>query len=378
MNSLHPSQISDNVAIETSEHLSEVVRQANENDTPVLPIGGGTCLSTGHPVEHPFISLDMRGLNGVMEYVPTDMTASFLSGTPVGEVRSVLAENGQELPIDLADDDAGTIGGLVATGFSGPRRYGQGTLKDLLIGCEYVRGDGLLAKAGGMTVKNVSGFEITRLLHGSWGSLAVLTRVNLKVIPKARVDQTLVWQDASLDETLARQQRLLAGYPAAIALQSVQHSDCWETSIRFAGRDVAIDAYIREVSDLVGVPDGIFTGSEIWSMPAATVDVPHLIVSGTQHQSLQTIQHLAQQEFAAEMSVSFGIGTVRVQINPELFLSGDVETLGSNLWMIEGGSDDWKAKLPVWGPERPDRFVMQSIKMQFDPGSILNRGRLFV
>src|SRR5699024_1400043 len=123
-------------------------------------------------------------------YEPADLTASFHAGTTLAEVNDILGEQGQELPLDMPQADRATIGGLVATGFYGPRRLGSGTLKDLLIGCAYVRGDGLVAKAGGMLVKNVSGFEISRLLHGSWGSLAGLTSINLKVVPKPKADFT--------------------------------------------------------------------------------------------------------------------------------------------------------------------------------------------
>lgn len=370
--------ISKTVKAESPKHLSELLRDASDADTPVLPIGGGTCLSTGHAVDHEFVAIDLSGLSGIIDYIPTDMTAGFLAGTPMRIVIEALAENGQELPIDLASDDAGTIGGLVSTGFSGPRRYGLGTLKDLLIGCEYARGDGLIAKAGGMTVKNVSGFEISRLLHGSWGSLGVLTRVNLKVIPKPRVDRTLTWSDERAEPALARQQRLLEQFPGAVAIQTVQREDRWETSIRFTGRESAVSDYEKQAAEMEGAQTEADTSIDVWSVDVSAEQHPQLVVSASSDVLSEIVSTLGAASGVSGISASFGTGTVRAELNLEAFDTADLTRLPSNLWMVEGGTDTWKRDFQVWGPSRPDNAVMQSVKQQFDPANILNRDRLFV
>ncbi len=366
------------VKVESPEHISDVLRQASEAGTPVLPIGGGTCLSTGHPVDHEFIALDMSGLSGILDYIPTDMTAGFLTGTPMRIVIESLAEYGQELPVDIAVDDAGTIGGLVATGFSGPRRYGQGTLKDLLIGCEYVRGDGLIAKAGGMTVKNVSGFEISRMLHGSWGSLATLTRVNLKVLPKARTDRTLTWVDSDVDSALARQQRLLQQFPGAIAINTRQRGGEWETSIRFTGREPAVDDYQRQATALEGDQVESSDSANVWVPSPGSAQHPQILLGAPAAGLSSIVSKLIATGGVSNLSASYGTGSIRAQIDSAVVTSAHLEALGSTMWMIEGGDDAWKRDVPVWGPPRPDRDVMRSIKQQFDPANILNRGRLFI
>ena len=138
-----------------------------------------------------------------MSWEPADLVLSVRAGTTFAEVQPELGEHGQEIPIDVAYPERATIGGLIATGFAGPRRLRSGSFRDLLIGCEYVRGDGLVANAGGMVVKNVSGFEIPRFLHGSWGALAVLTTVNLKVTPKPRHDGTILALSGPRHEAVA-------------------------------------------------------------------------------------------------------------------------------------------------------------------------------
>lgn len=370
--------IAKTVKAESPEHLSELLREASEAGTPVIPVGGSTYLPTGHVVDNEFIAIDLTAISGILDYIPTDMTAGFLAGTPMRLVIESLAEHGQELPVDLPEDDAGTIGGLVATGFSGPRRYGQGTLKDLLIGCEYVRGDGLIAKAGGMTVKNVSGFEISRMLHGSWGSLAILTRVNLKVIPKPRVDRTLVWNDVDVESSLSRQERLLEQFPGAAAIQTVQRPDAWETSIRFTGREPAIDDYQKQASALEGEPTVGSGGNGHWATATGSEQHPQLVVSASSSELVGIAASLIKSGGVYGFSVSYGTGTIQARIEPGEFSTSALSTLSSDLWMIEGGDNVWKRDVPVWGPDRADRAVMQSIKQQFDPANILNRGRLFI
>ncbi|HWV24754.1 MAG TPA: FAD-dependent oxidoreductase, partial [Thermomicrobiales bacterium] len=129
---------SDIARPESIQEIADILRMAGERNVPVVPIGGGTALSVGNPVSGEFLGIDLRNISGVRSYEPADLTASFHAGTTLADVHAVLAEQGQELPLDMPRMEQATIGGLVATGFSGPRRLGSGTLKDLLIGCAYV------------------------------------------------------------------------------------------------------------------------------------------------------------------------------------------------------------------------------------------------
>ncbi len=375
MQSSRGLNVSETVVIESPAHLADVLADATAHRIAILPIGGGTCLSTGLPTNEHYRALDLSQLSGIENYIPTDMTASFLAGTPLRTVRAALAENGQELPIDLASDDEGTIGGLVATGYSGARRYGQGTLKDVLIGCEYVRGDGLLAKAGGMTVKNVSGFEVSRLLHGSWGSLAVLTRVNLKVLPRPKADRTFVWQDSTLAAALDRQVRFLTSFPGCIAMETTGCGDRWTTAIRFAGRESALQDYQLQLSNAEGTPDAVL---DEWPLPPSTEDNPCLVANNPVEQSRGFALMLSTHQGVNALSISLPTGTVRAELDSGLVAAREITTHAEGLWMIEGGDPDWKRDAAIWGPGRQDIAVAQAVKDQFDPGNILNRGRLFI
>lgn len=361
-------RIAETVTAESSAHLSDVLREASETGRAVLPVGGGSCLSTGNPVDHGFVAIDLSRLSGVDDYIATDMTASFQAGTPVQEIKRVLAENGQMLPLNLPDDDPGTIGGLVSTGFAGSERLGRGTLKDMIIGCEYVRGDGLLAKAGGMTVKNVSGFEMSRLLHGSWGSLAVLTRINMKVVPQPQAVATVAWRSGNLHEELARQRQLLESFPMAVCLESGT-PEAW-TRISFEGRSVAVEEYVSSARDQFASNVSVSV-----TPPTSSRDRATLVVHGTVTELMELGPRL---EKFGDLRISLGTGTLRLVFDTSLHSFEQITKDLPGTWRIEGGPADWKRGCNVWGPPRQSDSIAQSIKTVFDPANILNRGRLFV
>lgn len=365
--------------------VSEILHGASETGRAVIPVGGGTSLHTGNVTTESYTAVDMRGLAGVREYQPTDLTASFYAGTSLAVVRDTLAEQGQELPVDLVAPETATIGGMVATGFAGPRRLGSGTLKDLIIGAEYVRGDGLVAKAGGMLVKNVSGFEIPRFLHGSWGALAVMTAINLKVIPRPKADVSFTHHEGSLQTALDGQLAMLRHHPGVVALVTARSGDGWATTARLVGRASSVQAQIQGFRDDLGSDTVVREGGEPWndynarwSAPDGTVQV---LVGGRAAALRELALTLAADEATVDLAVSLGTGSVRVAFSPEAVTRPDLSTLlgGASLtWTVESAPATWRGTEGVWGPPRGDASLAQAIKSEFDPANILNRGRLFI
>lgn len=367
-----------------------VLRDATAGNRPVMPFGGGTSLGTGSLVDEPFLGLDLRGLSGVREYQPTDLTASFWAGTPVREVVTTLAEHGQELPLDLPRADRATIGGLVATGFAGPRRLGSGSLKDLLIGCSYVRGDGLVAKAGGMLVKNVSGFEIARLLHGSWGSLAVITSVNLKVVPKPKADLTISSRRFDdLERALAVQAAVLKAHSSIGASIVEGDASGWSLHVRLLGRQRSLRALLGEIRAELGDGASEHEGDAFWTRHAdrwAGVPGQVQVVVGGQPRAMGEIAStIAQWHALTRMTLSRGTGSLRLQLDPAKITSAalrarlaTVEAMAPTAWLVESAPVDWKRGATIWGPTPDGLGVMQSVKREFDPAGVLNRGRLSI
>lgn len=377
--------ISETICPGSAAEVAEILRAASDAGQPVITVGGGTTLHTGSVTTESFTAIDMRALTGVREYHPTDLTASFRAGTTLAEVRDTLAEHGQELPVDLVAPDIATIGGMVATGFAGPRRLGSGSLKDLIIGAEYVRGDGLVAKAGGMLVKNVSGYEIPRFLHGSWGALAVITAINLKVIPKPKADVSFTHREASLEVALDGQLSMLRHHPGVVALVTSRSDGGWATTARLVGRASSVQEQIQGFRDDLGSDTVVREGSKPWddhnarwSAPDGTVQ---FLIGGRAAVLRELAVTLADLQATANLAVSLGTGSLRVAFAADQVSYADLEPMlaGKPLtWTVESAPAAWRGATSVWGAAREDASLAQAIKSEFDPANILNRGRLFI
>jgi glycolate oxidase FAD binding subunit len=161
-------------------------------------LGHGSKRSVGRPVQYDAV-VDLSGLSGIVLYEPQELILSALAGTPVADITALLASKGQELAFEPMDygpllggpPGRGTIGGIVAANVSGPRRIRAGAARDHLLGAVAVSGRGETIKSGGRVVKNVTGFDLCKLLAGSWGTIGILAEVTLKVLPLAPCEATL-------------------------------------------------------------------------------------------------------------------------------------------------------------------------------------------
>src|ERR1700730_2262018 len=162
-------------------------------------VGHGSKRALGRPAQYD-ATLDVSGIAGVTLYEPEELVLSAKAGTPLAEIKAVLAANGQELafePIDYGpllgrEQGLGTIGGTLAANLSGPRRIRAGAARDHFLGAVAVSGRGETFKTGGRVVKNVTGYDLCKLLAGSWGTLGIMTDSTLKVLPQPEAEATLV------------------------------------------------------------------------------------------------------------------------------------------------------------------------------------------
>lgn len=171
--------------------LRERIANARARREPLRVVAGCTWLDAGRPVRA-HARLDAMADAGIVEYVPGDLTLTARAGTTLAELERATAAERQWLPLDPFGSDAGTLGATVATGSSGPLAHGFGAVRDNVLGVEIVTGRGEIVRAGGRVVKNVAGFDITRLVIGSWGTLGVLTEVSVRLRARPEVDRTLV------------------------------------------------------------------------------------------------------------------------------------------------------------------------------------------
>lgn len=180
------------------QQVSDAIKTAADERAPLRIEGGGTRSFYGRDVDGDVLSTS--AFRGVVDYEPSELVLTARAGTPLEEVESLLAEHGQMLPFEPPRFGAGsTIGGVAATGLSGPRRPHAGAVRDAVLGCEIVNGFGEHLAFGGQVMKNVAGYDISRLMVGALGTIGVITQVSMKVVPRPVEEMTLAFDYAQGD-----------------------------------------------------------------------------------------------------------------------------------------------------------------------------------
>lgn len=351
------------------QNITERVRQAAATGTPLRIRGGSSKDFYGQSLQGEV--LDTRPLTGIVSYEPSELVITVRAGTPLAEVEEVLAERGQYLPFEPPHFAAGgvmaTVGGMVAAGLNGPARASVGAVRDYVLGLVLLNGKAELLTFGGQVMKNVAGYDVSRLMAGAMGTLGLITEVSLKVLPRAVAESTLVFE---LDETRALVQLNRWG-----ALPLPVNASCWHEGtlmVRLRGAQAAVAAAQRSM------------GGTVMDAGQAT-----LLWNALREQTAPFFQ-LAEGESLMRLSV------------PDT-----APPLGLGPTLIEwGGAQRW-LKLPL--PRRPDMSevldttsghatlfratdksagvftplaapldrITRELKKQFDPAGIFNRGRLY-
>jgi len=258
------------------ESTAELASMLAADSRPVEPIGHGSKRAIGRNVDAEPLLLD--GLSGVIDYRPAELVLTAQAGTPLAEIEALLEANGQRLAFEPPDlgvllgarlpgnplsgspvsdtHDAGrtgqTIGGVVAANLSGSRRISAGAARDHLLGVTAVNGRGETFRAGGKVVKNVTGYDLPKLLAGSWGSLAIMSELTLKVVPRAAREITLVVPDQTPAEALPR---LAAALGSAHEVSSAGFDPWRGTTIRLEGISASVDARRDALLAELGQPE---------------------------------------------------------------------------------------------------------------------------
>ena len=204
----------DTLKVRDAKDVEQVVRAAIAGDQPLEIIGHGSKRLIGQPMATNAV-LDLSALDAVTSYEPNELIVTLQAGAPLSDVMSLIDSKNQQFafePVDtaplLGTTGLGTVGGMIAAGLAGPRRVKAGGARDHLLGAHAVSGFGDSFKTGGKVVKNVTGYDLCKLLAGSWGTLAVMTEVTLKVMPKPEGERTLVLR--ALDDLAANRAMTVA------------------------------------------------------------------------------------------------------------------------------------------------------------------------
>jgi glycolate oxidase FAD binding subunit len=363
--------------------------QAASRETKVTVLrGGGTKLGWGRPPSAIDLVVSTAQLNTLLVHRHGDMTATAHAGVTLAQFNRELSRHGQWLPIDSAFD-AATIGGIVATNDSGPVRHRYGTPRDLLIGVTLALTDGRIVKAGGHVVKNVAGYDLGKLVSGSFGTLGAIVDATFKLLPIPQASATL---EASYDDgdVLARDvMQVSTSQLEPMAFDVMLDGGQYRLRLLFASSPEAVTAQVESAQRLLSKPTTIVTGEpemDVWadqvrSPWAGTGAVIRFGWLPAKLAELTTLMHEVQQIAGSVVMcgrVAVGAGFMRVD--------GDVRTqatvverLRSSVWVgnvvVLRGSPDLKQHVDVWGPPSSAAGAARALKDMFDPAGILNAGR---
>jgi glycolate oxidase FAD binding subunit len=242
----------------TAAEVQQIVAEALDHERRLEVCGGGSKRHMHAPIASGAL-LDMRRVAGIIDYDPDELVVTAHAGTPLVEIEAALAERRQMLafepfdhgPLFGAAAGCATLGGIVAANVSGSRRLSMGAARDHLLGFTAVSGRGETLKGGGAVVKNVTGFDLPKLMAGSWGTLAVLVSVTLRVLPRPRVEKTLLFAGLS-DEAAVRLMSTAMALPAGVSAASHVRLPAAVTALRLEGFGPSVEVRSRELLRALG------------------------------------------------------------------------------------------------------------------------------
>ncbi|MET0052871.1 MAG: glycolate oxidase subunit GlcE [Candidatus Thiodiazotropha sp.] len=347
-----------------SPNLQSAVREAWSKKSPIRLVGSGSKSFYGRFTQVGEV-LDLSGHRGIVDYQPTELVITARAGTPLREIEETLYAQGQMLPFEPPSfDSGGTLGGAIAAGLSGPRRPWGGSPRDLLLGVKLLDGKGRILKFGGQVMKNVAGYDVSRLMAGALGTLGILLEVSVKVLPKPK-EEIGIRFTASPDTAVTLVTRMLN--EAMPITATCQNGD--EYALRLAcGAERAKQILSRYgISPGEQLPDtfwsevrdhkhGFFSQQgPLWRLavpPTAQLDVDEPVLSEWAGSQRWIYTHRSEKEIRSQAAQQGG--------HAMLFRGGDREG-------------------EVFHPLHPRiAELQQGLKRVFDPRGILNPGRLYV
>jgi glycolate oxidase FAD binding subunit len=416
----------------TADEVAAALRRAADARQSIVIRGAGTKSGWGRPSGRVDAVLDMRGLNRVLAHQHGDMTATVEAGATLRDVNRTLAQHGQWLPLDPPHADDATIGGILATNDSGPLRHRYGTPRDLVIGVQLATTDGVLAKAGGQVVKNVAGYDLSKLVTGSFGSLAAIVSATFKLAPLPAASKTLTIdlpagaplapivkavmssQLEPMAFELARvgrpfsasaredRERAAADAPKRLSREGGQgrrgeaEGLALHVLVRFASLPAVVDAQIAQATTMLRA---CATGATF-----TVVDGDAEQTSWREHaQRLWTGDGAIVRLSWLPANIDAVIDAVEVRLKPDTTYGADLigrAAVGAGLARIDGdvdaqvraierlrassvvgnvvvvrGSAELASRVDVWGSHGDRQPLFDALKRTLDPHNVLNAGR---
>jgi len=405
----------DTLKVRDAKDVEDAVRTAIASEQPLEIIGNGSKRLIGQPMATNAL-LDLSSLNAVTSYEPNELIITVQAGAPVADVQSLIDSRNQQFafePIDtaplLGTANQATIGGMIGAGLAGPRRIKAGGARDHLLGAHGVSGFGDSFKAGGRVVKNVTGYDLCKLLAGSWGTLAVITEVTLKVMPRPESERTLVLR--GLDAARANRTMTAAlGSPfdvsgAAHVPGSVFHVAATElgdlgspgeavTLLRLEGILASVVHRAAALGKLLA-PFGVAqvledaASAAVWSSVRDVVPFAAIGALGAwpvwrivcPPASGGALGERLARDSGGEVIYDWGGGLIWAALPPRpdaqvALVRQRVNAVGGHATLVRG-SDELRRNVDVFHPQPAGLAALsERVRQSFDPKNILNRGRM--
>jgi glycolate oxidase FAD binding subunit len=368
--------------------LAELLRSAAE---PVEIIGTGTKRGLGRPVQAA-ATLDMSGFSGIIAYEPEELILEAGAGTKLSEVEALIAARGQQLAFEppdwsglLGSSHSGTLGGLVCCNLSGPRRIKAGAVRDHILGIRGVTGAGDVFKAGARVVKNVTGYDLPKLLTGSYGTLAALTSVILKVLPAPETEETVVL--TGLDDDAAVRAMSLA-MQSSCEVSAAAHVPGEAVYLRLEGIEPSV-AYRRDkLAKTLGTPVEVLAakssaarwrairdgaafadrpGNPLWRLSVTPSEAPAIIRGLRAHLDIRYLFDWAG-------------GLIWLEVPPSIDAAAALVrgAISQGHATLVRAPESTRAAIDVFQPQAEALAALSGrVKESFDPRHILNPGRMY-
>ncbi|MBZ5646118.1 MAG: FAD-binding oxidoreductase [Acidobacteriia bacterium] len=396
----------------SAEEIAAVLRLASARQWTVVPVGALHEQAVGFTPERVDVVLSTRRLNAIDHYDPADLTIGVGAGAKLGDVFRAVGERRQILPIDPPHADERTVGGVMAAASSGPLKHGYGGVREFCIGVKFVTGDGKVGRGGGRVVKNVAGYDLMKLMIGSWGTLGVIVGASFKVFPRPRQTRTFVLDFLLSGGAVQFRDRLMRSplpflavdllSPRASEYVAGMQSQNWRLLLRAAGSDAVLARYRTELGHYIV---GDFDGADEEKLWLAVSDFPESVLARHRNamlmninvppESLGVVVSSAERagienNFLPAVMGRGGIGSLVVAFIPiavdppaavqyvnaaSAFRSG--LTADSSAAVVRCPREA-KRHFHVWGDTPTDLSMMRTIKQALDPAGVLNRGRFLL
>ena len=396
----------------TVEELSEMLSFATSEGLTVIPAGAGTWLNMGNPPVRAHLIISTTHMNRVREYEPADLTATVEAGCPLYTFNQLATEHRQWIPLDPFGDESSTLGAIVATASSGPKRCGFGTPRDWVIGMQVAHAYGLTTRAGGKVVKNVAGYDLCKLYTGSFGTLGIITEISFKLRASPSAERTLVFAANEVKELCALAARITASdiQPAAMELFSARLRDDqvelattgdgnYVLAVQFLDEEETIRWQVAEAgrlgADLKHFPLSVGAAAQFWDAYRATEisqEWDLIFKLSVKPSDLATMIAEAQ-KYLPESPLSMlrahaGNGVLRLHATNDALnwfrtkerpkriaeLRRHAQDHGGSM-VISRAPLELKSQIDVWGEVGPTAVLMHALKEKFDPQNLLNPGR---